>query len=315
MKNELTLFDKSSIATVVKRPGLPTTKDPFVQVRNFHGWTLDKLQLFDLYLKAYRRVAGSGTYIDAFAGSGNVRVDGKNARGSTRIALDAKAFKQCRFYEANKRHTGQLKAMLEADYPEKVRKATAVRHGDANLKLVEDLENGLIDRDRPCLAFLDPDSTQLSWSTVEALARYKTFVPGPRFERPEKCKIEMWILFNTHQALMRLVPKQLPPNFLDSSGAKTLDRVMGSREAWIDLLSTRFTYGALLARYEERLKELNYDLVRSFRILDSTTGRPQYYMVHASDHPSAHSLMSWAQNTQLKSTSRTPSMFTEGQLG
>lgn len=40
-------------------------RDPVTEFREFHGWTLDKLDVFDTYLKLYRRVAGGGAYIDA----------------------------------------------------------------------------------------------------------------------------------------------------------------------------------------------------------------------------------------------------------
>lgn len=188
--------------------------------------------------------------------------------------------------------------------------------GDSNVRLLEDLAAGLIDRERPCFALLDQDSTQLSWATVKSLAAYKEFIPGTDPKRPKQCKVELWILLNTHQALMRLVPKVRGPQFWDSGEAATLDRVMGGREAWADLVTAprRFHYGHLVRRYVDRLKGLGYGLVRQCEILDPANGRRQYYMIHASDHLAAHSLMYWAQKEHRASTGRATSLFTEGQI-
>lgn len=316
MIDDARLFDVSELAVVPVRPKMPSPRDAGVQARNFHGWTLDKLSLFELYLKTYRRVAGSGTFIDAFAGDGSALVGGRVVPGSAQIALDSTAFRFCRFYEKNEQKAERLDQMVRAGYSELVRGRSPVIPGDSNRRLLEDLSNGLIDRDRPCFALLDQDSTQLSWDTLEALARYKSFVPGVDPRRPKQCKVELWILFNTHQVLMRLVPKVRGAQFWDSGEALTLDRVMGGRDAWSDLVNSpgRLHYGHLLGRYVDRLKALGYDLVRACEIRDPSTGRRQYYMVHASDHPAAHSFMHWARKEQLTSTGRTPSMFTEGQL-
>ncbi|MCY4632757.1 MAG: hypothetical protein OXE75_18000, partial [bacterium] len=40
------------------RRAIPTARDLATEVREFHGWTLDKLEVFENYLKLYRRVAG-----------------------------------------------------------------------------------------------------------------------------------------------------------------------------------------------------------------------------------------------------------------
>lgn len=316
MSDDPTLFDLSTVERVQPRAAMPVPRDAAVQARNFHGWTLEKLTLFELYLKQYRRVAGSGTFIDAFAGDGNALIDGVVRPGSARVALASKAFKYCRFYEKDPATAARLEQLIGDQCSERVHSRTSVVCDDSNVAILRDLGTGLVDRERPCFALLDPNSTELSWATVEALASYKTFNPGTDPKHPKQCKIELWILFNTHQALMRLVPRQLPAGFATSGSAATLDRVMGDRDAWNDLVSGSepFTYGRLVRRYVERLQQLEYQLVRPCQILDPRTGRPQYYMVHASDHPAAHSLMYWAQKEQRASTGKTTSMFTEGQL-
>lgn len=302
------LFDIDVVPTVTKPLQLPYGGHRDVQTRNFGGWTLDKLSLLTLYLKQYRKVAGSGTYLDGFAGSGAVTVNGITMPGSAAIGRNSGAFRDVRLYEMDPGCLRQLK-IFRRDLPELARARTTIRAGDMNARIAADLNRQRIDRRRPCFAFLDPNSTQLAWETIDALAGYKKYDPGDDPKHPRECKVELWILFNTHQALARLVPKERGPEFATSGNAAALDHVMGGRAAWSDLLDTGFSYGSLLKRYAENISRLGYALVRWCVIRDPATGRPQYYMVHASDHPSAHSMMYWAQNEHLRETGRTAAMF------
>ena len=81
-------------------------KDAFSEAREFHGWTLNKLEVFDLYLKLYRRVAGNGAYIDAFAGTGKgvsvVNGEAVHLDGSTLIAIKSGAFSNLHLIEKDK---------------------------------------------------------------------------------------------------------------------------------------------------------------------------------------------------------------------
>src|SRR3546814_11641272 len=62
--------DVCSSDLIDEAPAPPRAQDVATEIREFHGWTLDKLDVFEKYLKLYRRVAGSGAFIDAFAGTG-----------------------------------------------------------------------------------------------------------------------------------------------------------------------------------------------------------------------------------------------------
>jgi hypothetical protein len=64
IEGQTALFDNvqlDSLASVTRtvRP-VPEAKDPLVGLREFHGWTLNKLEVFENYLKMYRQVAGGG---------------------------------------------------------------------------------------------------------------------------------------------------------------------------------------------------------------------------------------------------------------
>ena len=156
-----------------------------------------------------------------------------------------------------------------------------IHPGDCNLVIPALAASGCIDTDKPCFALLDQDSTQLDWRTIETLAAMKTYEPPPTLSgRPKKCKTELWILFNSHQAVYRLWPSdrrddRLPP------GAGALDRMFGERSAWHDLWQDARPPSSLVLRYSDRLRDLDYQYVHPQLINDPTTGRPQHYMIHA----------------------------------
>ena len=131
---------------------------------------LDKLDLLSLYFKQYRRVAGGGTYIDGFAGDGRVVVNGVTRPGSAAIALHAGAFRRLLYFE---RPAVAKRCKRLNNEPERLVKLTSVYPGISTTKWTTCSLAGAIPRDKPCFAFLDPNSTQLKWSTVQTLARYK----------------------------------------------------------------------------------------------------------------------------------------------
>ncbi len=273
----------------------PAAKDLATQMREFHGWTIDKLEILRLYLRGgYVRVAGGGTYIDAFAGQGQGSFKGATYDGSAVVAAQSEAFGRLHLIELNRRSHALLAERL-ATLPEKLRKRCELHPpGDCNLIIPALLDPTIINPDKPCFAFLDPDSTQLGWETVEALAGYKSYTPNPEnSRRPLGCKVEMWILFNTHQAIYRLWPTDRE-KYPETMGPDALDHLMGGRDAWWDLWERGEPSNALLRRYVERLKSLGYQYVLPQPVRDPADGRIHYYMIHVTDHPSALGLMRWA---------------------
>lgn len=275
------LLEKKFEGLTLSRPRSSTD-----DAREFGGWAVDKLEILRIYLTMYRRVAGNGTYVDGFAGTGTIRSGGSDHLGSAALAINSGAFKSLRFYERPKNAKLLTKWLDDNASPNK-RTRAVVTPGDFNRKILLDLENDTIPRDRPCFAFLDPNSTQLNWSTVEALARYKSDCTPP-----ESCKVELWILFNTWQALLRLMPTNGKQPSSDG-----LNRWLGGEEGWRDLYEGGRGPTSFASRYAQRLQdELGYGLARTLIIRDPKNGRPQYHMIHASDHPAAHKFMRWAAN-------------------
>lgn len=286
------LFDPKEFKRLdraAKRLKVARFKASLDDARAFYGWTAHKLDILELYWKQYRRVAGNGTYIDGFAGTGEVLVEGQRRPGSAGLAAASGAFKALLLYE-KPRNAARLRKWLDEHCEPKVAARATVRPGDCNVKIVADLDAGLVPQDRPCFAFLDPNATELAWSTVVRLATYKTEISPP-----ERCRIELWILLNTHQVLGRLMPKKKPPS------AEVLDRWFGHRDAWWDLCEARSPLLLFAQRYAERLEDLGYGAAVPRLISDPKTGRPVYYMIHASDHPAAHSFMAWSSRTAGRS--------------
>lgn len=275
-------------------------RDPVTEFREFHGWTLDKLDVFETYLKLYRRVAGGGAFIDAFAGTGHgvSTTFGRDGRrdGSSIIAANSGAFSSLHLVERDMSNL-QLLRQTVGSLPDRLANRINFHPGDCNAIVPELLANGELDATRPCFAFLDQESTQLNWETIEALASWKTYEPPPTMTgRPKMCKVELWILFNSHQAIYRLWPhdrQKYPKSF----SPDTLDRVFGSREAWWDLWENYEPASALVFRFAEQLIKLGYQYVLPQLFNDRSSGRPQYHMLHATDHPSAVSFMRWAKRS------------------
>ena len=279
------------------RRTIPPPRDLATEVREFHGWTLDKLEVFANYLKLYRRVAGGGAYIDAFAGTGkgSSSKNGKQVEsdGSSLIAAKSGAFASLDLIEKDQVRIDTLTAAVGA-LPTRMSDRIRIRQGDCNELIPELLGSGRLDATRPCFAFLDQESTQLDWRTIKILANWKTYEPPPAESgRPKTCKVELWILFNSHQVIYRLWPQDRT-RYPESFSPETLDRIFGGRDAWWDLWEEGQPANSLLQRFSDRLYELGYQYVMPQLIKSPDDGRPQYHMIHATDHPSAISLMRWA---------------------
>lgn len=225
-------------------------KDHLVGVREYHGWTLNKLDVLRNCLKMYRQVAGGGTLIDAFAGTGNgvsfLNGQDRPSDGSSVIAATSEAFSSLHLIENDRRNVKALTAAIDA-LPARQSRTVTIHPKDCNRRIPKLLEDPALDATRPCFALLDQDSTQLKWRTIEKLAKWKTYKPPTTLTgRPREYKVEMWILFNSHQAIYRLWPSDRT-RYPESVSPATLDRVFGTREAWWDLWQSCKPASALLS--------------------------------------------------------------------
>lgn len=185
-------------------------------------WTHEKLEILRRYLDAYTTALKKWNfrliYVDAFAGEGYWQPESgydtedydqfrEVIQGSAAIALEIqdKPFDQLIFVEKDAGRVDSLE-QLTADYP---RRDVQVLQSDANVELPKFCsEMGRFDR---AVVFLDPFKTEVSWSTVKAVAATR--------------KIDCWILFPV-MAISRMMPTESKPTGVL---AIQLDRIFGGR--------------------------------------------------------------------------------------
>ena len=249
-----------------------------------------------MYLKLYRRVAGSGAFIDAFAGTGlgvSISSNSDQRDGSSMIAAKSDAFSRLDLIESDPQCIETLGSTMRV-LPTRQFNKINIHHGDCNIVIPQLLNSDDLDASRPCFALLDQESTQLDWRTIEQLAGWKTYEPPAKMTgRPKMCKVELWILFNSHQVIYRLWPRDRD-KYPETRSPETLDRIFGTRDGWWDLWEDRRPASMLVTRFADQLRGLGYQYVLPQQINDPYSGRPQYHMLHATDHPSAVSFMRWA---------------------
>ena len=267
-------------------------------------WAREKLTCLDKYLQAYTTILRKQKfkgyfYVDAFAGSGSLKVrkqEGDPAQqsllemaayaaddtdkeqyisGSPRIALEIKhPFTHYVFIEKDDVRIGELRALKREHKSPTTR--IHIRTGDCNDYLRE-LVRPNHDRWRHWrgVVFLDPFGMQVPWNTIAALGETRA--------------IEVFINFPVGMAIQRLLKRH---GAFTTRERKKLDRYFGTDE-WFDLLYQKHedlfgeyvvkdtNAGDTLVRwYCKRLKEA-FGYVSSAREIRSQTGRPLYYLIFA----------------------------------
>jgi len=239
--------------------------------RQVGAWTQDKLKILEQYLPGYLGATTKALeriYIDAFAGPGLNRLRGRNLTidGSPLIALHARAsngtkFDRLFFIERDPTVAAELRGVLKGrDQTQRV----SVIEGDVN----EELPKLIITLPlrSPTFVFVDPDGIEPQWTTIEAIAPWRTellinFPLGMSINRnPDSAKVNAY--FGTNRW----------------------------REPW---KSPRRT-SALLQFYKERLRELGYLYTTEDNRLVKTSGeRRLYYLVFVSKVDVAKTIMTW----------------------
>ena len=293
------------LAPPLRAAGLPSDEGPRPQPMEVGPWVEDKLNCLDKYLRAYtailRRQKFRGYfYIDAFAGSSNLRVrreeddpaqqyllepagyatdDAGRAgyiKGSPRVALGIEhPFTDYVFVEIDADRIRQLEALKRE--AEREGRRVHIRKQNCNDYLKELLgrTHGRWHEWRG-VVFLDPFGMQVPWSTIGELGKTGA--------------IEVFVNFPVGMAIQRLLKKS--GQFTASERSK-LDEYFGTDE-WFDLLYAKRTdlFGEsgidkyqdagdrLVKWYRARLKEA-FGHVTTAREVRSTTGRPLYYLIFA----------------------------------
>lgn len=263
-------------------------------------WSEVKLDILDSYLRAFttavRGKSAGASYLDLFAGSYlNKRrhVDGM-FHGSSRIALETQpAFTRLAFIELPK-PARRLERAIESDRRED--KRWKVVPGDCNLVLQDALEWLAPQQWAPTFAFIDPKGMQVAWTTIEALAEWRS---------EYKTKVELWILF-PEPALARVLGLR---GVRGQRSAELLSRFYGTDEwraiHWlrqddeIDAATMRAEFVNLLRWRLERA--LGYRTTHSLQIA-TENNRPVYTMVFATDSQPGDDIMQHVYNNAATRT-------------
>ncbi len=234
-------------------------------------WTSEKLEQLGKYLSAYTKVFKNQSsarhplypiYIDAFAGSGLIKVRSKKnpsvplfpefaeesverfIDGSTKVALSIDPpFSKYIFVEKHRARANELKALRER-YPDKD-KSIVVRNQDANTYLLQISDPKYWKHNRAVL-FLDPYGMQVKWSTLEAIASTKA--------------IDVWYLFPLGVGINRLLANdgQIP-----EYNQLKLDEVFGTK-VWREAFYTKSNQMSLLEGGQVVEKKANLDSIEAF---------------------------------------------------
>jgi three-Cys-motif partner protein len=214
------------------------------------GGTIKKLQTIADYLQFYTTALGGKfrlNYVDPFAGAGEVPLRGnlplfdgiidydKVMAGSAKKALEIEPpFDKYWLGDIRKANVSAL-SELKSAYP-KIADRVHLQHGEANQIVEQYCKQHDPNRDRAVL-FLDPFGNQVSWSTLETVARTKG--------------IDLWYLFPSGLGVARQISQDAK---VQKDSEDSLNQMFGDR-SWFEA-STRQTgqLNFLDADYDERSK-------------------------------------------------------------
>ena len=146
--------------------------------QHFGGsWTVEKLNILSDYLNAYATALKNQSfkliYIDAFAGTGRIRIgDEENyveINGSAKLALMAQeSFAEYIFIEKKRKFATELRERVDNEFPDRKDRVQILTEdcNDALLKICA-RENWKKAR---AVVFLDPYAADVKWETLQALA-------------------------------------------------------------------------------------------------------------------------------------------------
>jgi three-Cys-motif partner protein len=242
--------------------------------REVGSWTQDKLKILQQYLPVYLLAttrALERIYIDAFAGPGLNRLRGKSRTidGSPLIALDACArngtkFDRLFFIEHDPAVAAELHDVLNTR--DKTQRASVIE-GDVNDELPERIKK--LPLRSPTFVFVDPDGIEPRWTTIEAIAPWRT---------------ELLINFPLGMSINRNPDSDKVTAYFGTDRWRAL---------WNSTRPGRTR--ALLQLYKERLAELGYRYTtQDDRLVKTSQGRRLYYLIFVSKVDiAARRIMPW----------------------
>ena len=249
-------------------------------------WTGCKAKLIERYLFYFVQITHHGSYIDAFAGP---QKGDKPEMWSAKLVIESTPRWLRNFYlfELKASQVKRLRQMVASQPPRDKSKHEQERtikiySGDFNQKLNQMLVENPIRDTEATFCLLDQRCFECDWASVEALARHKK----------GGTKIELFYFF--------------PEGWIDRavSGFKRdkdqrMEKWWG-KSSWTELLKKK---GAVRGQFvtDRFIKDLKYQYAYPFPIYQKPDlgGKIMYYMIHASDHKEAPTLMNRAYGKAL----------------
>lgn len=275
-------------------PRPPAPEDELrVRDKGVGPWTLDKLEIIWRYLPAFANAcqrAPGFHFIDGFSGPGVNLIEGERVAGSPLLALEASPeFPSCLLMEYDDVALEALAARTHA-YGRAL-----VRKGDCNADLVPVMREVLGDWD-PGLVLLDPEGTELAWTTVEAIAGFKT----------KRTKLEQLILLATHTGFLRMLREdgtvaewasEKMTNMYGNERWREIHRRRVAKEIDTDSATTEY-----VRLYGDGLRSLGYKHVLDREIRDrGFRGKLRYFLLFATEHEVGYKIMDHIFNTVTSS--------------
>lgn len=260
-------------------PEAPTV--PEMRYRPIHHplWTENKAKLIERYLYYFVMITHHGTYIDGFAGPQEVD---KPEMWAAKLVLDnePKWMRHFHLYDLDTAKYTMLKQLTESQTKvdskgRKVTRKVDIKCGDFNILVHQLLASQSIGQKEATFCLLDQRTFECKWSTIRALAAYKTGGQN---------KIEIfYFLPNSWQnrALAGLTANQhLASEWWGEEIDPDALRKLGAHKRR-DIMCERF------------ITELGYRYATPWAIYEKEKGRGSimYYMIHATDHNEAPKLM------------------------
>lgn len=259
-------------------------------------WSKDKLYYLQKYINIFslsmKNRWAKRAYIDLFAGPGLcvVRESGEIILGSPLVAIDQlPLFSRYIFIDISKESVESLERRVELRRPEAWRK---LFNRDCN-SAVDEIR-GEIDNSYLVLAFVDPTSMQINFSSIEKLT--------------QGLRMDLIINFPL-QAINRSYP------YAFKGHAKNYDNFFGSGE-WREILQQYpdiHSVGTkLLFLYKSQLGKIGYGDIRDLDssqyfesdeiLVKGPKNIPLYYLVFASKHPIGRRF--WHETQRIRSDSQ-----------
>ena len=267
----------------------PHPREPAVKCVQRPLWTENKAQLIERYLFYFVLVTKHGTYLDAFAGPQDST---KPESWSAKLVLENEPRWLRHFYlcDSSPEQIRYLQALKRAQ-PRLPNRHIRVLKGDCNEIIPRLLARSVIKPKEATFCLLDQRTFECKWSTVQALARYKT------------PKIELFY-FLANAWLDRAFAA------VKGTGTREIEEWWGGKD-WRSMQGkSSWERGRLVAaRFRT---ELGYASAKPWAIYGRPGGgRIMYFMIHATDHAKAPDLMRRAYEQAVQPKESTAQLLLE----